>query len=70
MPRKTTASGIPACFEHRFNEAAAVMPRKRGNPLLLWDCTDARFNEAAAVMPRKRSPNNSVEKLRIVVMLQ
>ncbi len=40
-----------------FNEAAAVMPRKRQNLLAAASAEMKGFNEAAAVMPRKRGQN-------------
>ncbi len=54
MPRKTIMDQPTASPAARFNEAAAVMPRKTCH------CWDERivvygFNEAAAVMPRKTS---------------
>ena len=54
MPRKMQVARSVKIFPFRFNEAAALMPRK-----ISTACRAARsschqcFNEAAALMPRK-----------------
>ena len=48
---------FPPSYEQarRFNEAAALLPRKAGCLHGYWNDLFTRFNEAAALLPRKAS---------------